>query len=252
MAPLTPAPRLRGFRTSIAGLACARATWPGLAGGLALLLGAAPAAAQVAANVTLASNQLFRGETISADDPGLALAVSADLPGGLFAGADASFAAGGEAPRLTAANLYAGVALRLGEASVEAGAIHRRYGSIYDDAYRPRFTELYAGITLRRVQVRAFVSPDYLADGRNTYYLDVNARLASLGRWTLQGHGGLALIPHDLGDPDTSLISYEDWSLRASRPLGPFTLGLGVAGTNYPVFGPSGKVRFSAQLSRAF
>ena len=212
----------------------------------------APAAAQVAANVTLASNQLFRGETISNDDPGITVAVSADSRGGLFAGADASFAAGSEQPRLTASNQYAGIALRLGAASFEAGAIHRDYGAMSDDAYRKHFTELYAGISLRQVQLRAYVSPDYLVDGRNTYYVEVNARLATVEQWKLEGHGGLSLIPHDLGDPDHSLISYEDWSLRASRTIGPLTFGLGLAATNYPVFGPSGKVRLSAQLSRAF
>lgn len=213
---------------------------------------AGPAAAQVAANVTLASNQLFRGETISGDDPGVTLAVSADLPGGLFAGADASFAAGGESPRLTVSNQYAGVALRLGEASLELGAIHREYGPVYDEAYRRRYTEIYAGVNLRKVHVRAYVSPDYLVDGRNTYYLEVNAQLATIEDWRLEAHGGLSLIPHDLDDPDKSLISYEDWSVRASRAVGPFTFGMGLAATNYPVFGPTGKVRFSAQLSRAF
>lgn len=211
------------------------------------------AAAQVAANVTLASNQLFRGETISGDDPGLTLAVSADLPDGLFAGADASFAAGGESPRLTAANQYAGVAVRLhGGASLEVGAIHREYGPVYDDAYRRRYTELYAGLNLRKVHVRAYLSPDYLVDGRNTYYIEINAQLATIRDWRLEAHGGLSLIPHDLGDPDQSLISYEDWSLRASRSFGPYTFGMAAAATNYPVFGPTGKVRFSAQVSRAF
>jgi len=208
--------------------------------------------AQVAANVTLASNQLFRGETISADDPGVTLAVSADLRQGIFAGADASFAAGSEEPRLTAANFYGGMAVRLGRASLEVGAIHREYGPVYDDAYRRRYTEIFAGISVSRFKLRAYLSPDYLVDGRNTYYVELNARLATVRGWTLEGHGGVSLIPHDLGDPDTSLISFEDWSLRASRAVGPFTLGLGVAGTNYPVFGPSGKMRFTAQISRAF
>lgn len=217
------------------------------------MAGASAASAQVAANITVSSNQLFRGETISDDDPGITLAVSADLPHGLFAGADASFAGGSESPRLTASNQYAGVAFGLGgSASLELGAIHREYGPLYDDAYRRRYTELYAGVNLRRVHLRAYVSPDYLVDGRTTYYLELNARLATIREWNLEAHGGLSLIPHDLSDPDTSLISYEDWSLRASRKIGPFTFGMGLAATNYPVFGPTGRLRFSAQISRAF
>jgi len=207
----------------------------------------------VAANVTLASNQLFRGETISNDDPGVTVAVSADLPAGFYAGADASFAAGSESPRLTTANQYAGLALRLNaNVSLEVGAIHRDYGAIYDDAYRLHFTEVYAGLNLRKVHVRAYLSPDYLVDGRNSYYVEINAQVATIKDWRLEAHGGLSLIPHDLGDPDHSLISYEDWSLRASRSIGAFTFGMGLAATNYPVFGPTGNVRFTAQISRAF
>jgi uncharacterized protein (TIGR02001 family) len=256
MAHWTPAPRFREFRISTGYPARAdrlrrfAILLAALAAGL--LLPGAPATAQVAANVTLATNQLFRGETISGDDPGLTVAVSADLPGGLFAGADVSLAAGGESPRFTASNQYAGIAKRLGGASLEAGAIHRIYAPLFDEAYRRHYTELYAGISLHKVQLRVFVSPDYLADGRTTYYIEANARLATIGQWKLEGHGGISLIPHDLDSPEHGLISYEDWSLRASRGLGPFTFGVGIAATNYPVFGPSGKVRLSAQLSRSF
>jgi len=59
--------RLRGWR------AAARA-----AAGLVLLTLTNSAQAQIAANVTLASNALYRGETISADDPAATLALSLD------------------------------------------------------------------------------------------------------------------------------------------------------------------------------
>ena len=220
---------------------------------LAGLVGAAgPATAQVAANVTLASNQIFRGETISADDPGLTLAVSADLPGGLFAGADASFAAGSREPRFTAATVYAGIARKAGPFSLEAGVIHRDYPAIFDEAYRPHYTEFYVGAAVRRLRLRAYVSPDYLADGRATYYAEANADLARLGSWQLEGHGGFWLIPHDRETAQSGFISYEEWGLRASRPLGPFALSLGLVASNYPVFGPSGKARVTAAISRAF
>src|SRR6185369_17451650 len=163
MARSTPAPRCRGFRASTGCPAPGNSAIRHLvviAAAAASGIAAAPASAEVAANVTLSSNQLFRGETISDDDPGATIAVSVDSPSGLFAGADASFAAGGQQPRLTAANLYAGYAKRVGDASLEAGVIHRTYGTIFDEAYRRHFTELYAGVSLRRVQLRVYVSPD--------------------------------------------------------------------------------------------
>jgi len=249
-----PAPRWRVSRTSGGATACAEVL-RGLAVLLALVgwgMTGGCAQAQVAANLSLASNQLFRGETISDDDLGATLAISADLPGGLFAGADASIAAGGHEPRFIASNQYLGIARKLGAVSIEGGVIHRDYRAIYDDAYRPHYAELYVGLSTRRLRLRAYVSPDYLVDGRTTYYLDLNAGLGTVAGWHIEGHGGMWLIPHDLADPQTGLISYEDWSLRASRAVGPFTVGLGVAASNYPVFGPSGKMRAVVQVSRAF
>ncbi len=218
----------------------------------AALVGPAPALAQLAGNVTLQSNQTFRGETISRDDPGIAVAISVDSDSGLYAGADASFAAGSGKPRFTAANQYAGYAIKRGALSLEAGVVHRNYGSMFDTAYRMRFFEFYAGASLRRIRLRVYVSPDYLIDGRTTYYIDSSAGLATISRWKIDGHAGLSLIPPDLTERRGHLRSYVDWSLRASRPLGRFTFSAALTGTNYPVFSPSGKARYSASLSRAF
>lgn len=246
------APRYHAFRASIRERASdKRLVVAGLAA-IGSMAWTQPASSQVAANVTIQSNQMFRGETISADDPGLTVAASVDLPHGFYAGADASIAAGNRGLRVTASNQYIGISKRIGETSVDMGVVHREYGPIFDTAYRRSFNEIFAGVTLRKLQLRAFLSPDYLVDGRNTYYIEANARILSAGDWGLDGHAGLALIPHDLGDPRTGLIAYRDWSLNASRPVGKFKLNLGVAATNYPVFGSSGKARVSASISRSF
>jgi len=171
---------------------------------------------------------------------------------GLFAGADVSFASGPDTPRFTASSQYAGYALRKGSVSLEAGVVHRDYWRIMDDAYRPDYFEGFIGLSNSRGRVRVYVAPDYLQDGRNTYYGEIDARLAKVRSWKLTGHLGLALIPHDLTDPRSSLISYEDWGLNATRKLGSLDLSLGVAATNYPVFGERGNMRFKASLSRAF
>lgn len=206
----------------------------------------------MAGGISLQSNQMFRGETISEDDPGISLALSVDDRSGLFAGADVEFAAGAKEPRFTASNQYAGYALRKGKVSLEAGVIHRNYASIYDEAYTRGFFEIYAGATIGKLHLRGYVSPDYMVDGRTSYYLEANARLATVAGWRIDGHAGLSLIPRDLDDPKGGLADFEDWSLQASHSLGKFNLSLGLAATNYPVFGPSGKVRATAVLSRSF
>jgi hypothetical protein len=81
--------------------------------------------------------------------------------------------------------------------------------------------------------------------------------LVKLGQWSLNGHGGVTAIPADHGD--TGMRFYCDWSLQANRALGGFALGLGIAATNYPVFGPDkgsgflqNSPRIFASISRAF
>ena len=218
-----------------------------LAGGMAR-----PAHAQFSGNVSLATNEVFRGETISSNDPALSLALGFDGPAGIFAGASASVAAGGDAPRINSSVQYLGYAIRKGEVSLEAGVIHRNYRRVVDGAYRKQFFEGYVGIARRALKARLHVSPDYLRDGRTTYYGEVNARLLALGKWGVDGHAGLSLIPHDIGSGRKGLRHYRDWRVQVSRPVGRAFVSAGAAGTNYPVYSTSGKARAFASLSYAF
>lgn len=226
---------------------------------LSSLAMAAPAQAQVSANVTLATSNMFRGESTSDDDATASLEVSYDHPSGLFVGASVTAAFGEHDPHINGSNQYVGYAVRRGETSLEIGMIHRDYDStsLFDDAYSPHYFEGFIGITRRSVRLRLYVSPDYLRDGRTTYYGEVNGRLLKLGKWSLNGHAGLSVIPPDPGDVGTRY--YHDLSLQANRSLGKFSLGIGIAETNYPVFGPDdgpaffqNKPRVFASISRAF
>lgn len=195
---------------------------------------------------------MFRGETISSNDPAVSLSLGFDGPAGFFAGASASVAGGGGDPRINSSVQYAGYALRKGEVSLEAGVIHRNYRRVVDSAYRNQFFEGYAGIARRSIKARIHVSPDYLRDGRMTYYGEVNARLLALGEWGIDGHAGLSLIPRDIGSGRKGLRHYRDWRVQVSRPVGRAFVSAGVAGTNYPVYSASGKARAFASLGYAF
>lgn len=211
-----------------------------------------PALAQVAGNVALASADMFRGESLSGNDPALSAAVSIDHPSGLFAGASVTIAAGDRSPRLSSSNQYVGFAIRSGETSFEAGAIHRDYGEMFDEAYRKHYFEGFVGVSRRSLRVRVYVSPDYLVDGRNTYYGEVNLRLLKVGKWSLNGHAGLSVIPKDLDSPEHGMNTYRDWSVQVSRPVGAFSVSLSVAATDYPVFSENGRAKVVFAISRAF
>lgn len=118
------------------------------------------------------------------------------------------------------------------------------------NAYSPHYLEAFAGISHRDVKLRVYVSPNYLRDGRSTYYGELNTRLVKFGRWSLIGHGGLSVIPADPGE--TGLRDYYDLSLQATRSFGKFSLTLGVATTNYRVFAPDQGPGFLQNKPRAF
>lgn len=214
---------------------------------------AGSASAQVAGSVSLSSNEMFRGETISGDDPALALSLSLDDSSGFFVGAAVSAAAGGADPRITYASQYAGYALRAGKTSIEAGIIHRSYERVIDTEYRRDFVELYAGVTHGSLKARVYVSPNYRLDNQVSYYGEINARLIAIRDWSLDGHVGLSLIPdsHIAGRGNT-LQAYRDWRVQISRPLGKAFISGGIAGTNYPVYSASGNAKIFASVSYAF
>lgn len=211
------------------------------------------AQAQFAGSIALSSNEMFRGESISDDDPALSVSVSMDDTSGLFAGAIVSMAAGGEPPRVTYASQYAGYAIRTGETSVEAGIIHRSYDRIVDTDYGKDFVELYAGVTHKAVKARLYISPDYRRDNRTSFYGEINARLFSAHGWGVDGHFGLSVIPDvKENSSGSTLRTYRDWRLQVSRPIGKIFLSAGAAATNYPVYSASGKARLFGTISYAF
>lgn len=226
----------------------------------AALAFATPAHAQLAAHVSVDSNAMFRGETISDDDPAASIEASFDHESGFFAGASISFAAGQDDPRVVASTQYIGYSARRDRTSFEIGVVHRNYGSanIADTAYRGDYFEGFVGVRRKNVNLRIYMSPNYLVDGSNTFYGDANVHIAKVGKWSFAGHGGLSVIPQDIGDPG-GMRFYYDWRLSVSRPLGKFSAAAGIAGTNYPIFEVSKgtgffsnnpKVYFS--ISRAF
>ena len=211
-----------------------------------------PACAQVAGNITLASADMFRGESLSGNDPAVSAAISFDHPSGLFAGGSVTIAAGEQHPRLASASQYAGFALRRGEVSIEAGVIHRDYGDVIDTDYRKHYFEGFVGVSRRSLRARVYISPDYLIDGRTSYYGELNLRLLKVGKWSLNGHVGLSVIPKDLDSPEHGMNTYRDWSLQVSWPVGKFSMSLGVSATDYPVFSESGRAKVVFAISRAF
>ena len=211
-----------------------------------------PSSVGIAGTITLQTNQTFRGETISRDSPGTTLAISADGPLGLFAGADVSLALNAGEVLMTANSQYAGIAVRLGRTSLELGGIHRRYHTVVDTEYAPDYSEIFLGLAHGTTRLRGYLSRDYNVDHKLTGYVELEARLLQVGPWSLNGHGGLTFVPHDPGTNASGPKIYEDWSLYAGREWRGLNLGLAVSSSNYPVIGETGSARVSVSVSKSF
>jgi len=90
-----------------------------------------------------------------------------------------------------------------------------------------------------------------------SYYGEFNGTMLTLSNWSLMGHSGVTAVPPDPGNG--GIRFYYDLSVQANRNIGKFKLGLGVATTNYPVFGVDkgpglfdNNPRAFATISRAF
>jgi len=202
--------------------------------------------------VALSSADVFRGESISGEDPALSVAASIDHTSGLFAGGGMTVAGGKHDLRVTSASQYAGYAVRIKETSLEVGIVHRDYGKMTDLAYRRHFVEGFVGLSRPTFRLRVYVSPNYLKDGRTTYYAETNFRIVTIEKWSLNGHAGVSLIPHDIGTPKHGLQRFEDWSLQINRKFGSYSASVGLAHTNYPVFSTHKKAKLVLTVSRAF
>jgi uncharacterized protein (TIGR02001 family) len=153
-------------------------------------------AAQVGASVSLASNSIYRGLSLSDGRPTLSLAVFYDNAGGPYAGASVTAEdtahAGAE---LVGEVEYLGYAHRSRTGpSWDVGATNLRVSEYLDERYTADLTQFYAGLQMKGVNCYVYYSPSYFGQGVSTIYLDLNGGLRLAPRWRLFGHVG-ALQP---------------------------------------------------------
>lgn len=210
-----------------------------------------PVHAQAAANATLSSNEVYRGRSLSADDPALTIALGIDDSSGFYAGGSVSVSAGEQDLRVSSFSQYAGYAWRGDRTSFEIGVIHRHHSDSLDPEYSKDFFEAYVGATRGKTSARLYVSPDYIPGDRLSAYASLNTELVRMDDWSLAGHAGLALKP-SAGTGSHKYHSEVDWSLSVGRPFGEFNVSIGVADSTDSDPAPfDGPLAFIS-ISRAF
>jgi uncharacterized protein (TIGR02001 family) len=157
----------------------------------ALLIGlfvASSASAQLAVDVSVASDNDFRGNSLSNHAAVVAVAAAFDHPDGWFTGAMASEARfrsdDRNSPQLVT---DAGYAHRLSSGlSWEAGAT----STFFPNASIYNYAEVFAGLAADTWSARLYVSPDYYGRNFRSEYLEFNVARPLGERLRLLGHIG--------------------------------------------------------------
>jgi uncharacterized protein (TIGR02001 family) len=207
--------------------AAARKNRAGVAFVTALIV-ASPGVAGIGAQVSVASEQTFRGRSISAGRPAIGLDLAYDDVGGLYAGAQGKTVLAGDAtPHVLSVQAYAGYARRIGpDLTVDAGLTHSRFSRSSGFGRETGYSELFAGLAKGRSSARVSVSPDWLGRGNVTAYGEIAHVIPVSDHWSATLHGGLFLWLSD-NRPETVPQLRYDTRLGLSRRFGRVQLEAG-------------------------
>jgi uncharacterized protein (TIGR02001 family) len=128
--------------------------------------------AQLAGQVGVASENDFRGNTLSAGNPVATVALAFDEPHGWFAGGFLS-----EARFRDYSHDVAQIVLDAGYAHALSSSLSWEVGatsSVFPNATSNNYGEFFAGVASRRWSSRVYLSPNYYGRGHRTVYGEFN------------------------------------------------------------------------------
>jgi len=197
--------------------------------GSILFLSAAPASAEVGATLTLASQERFRGYSVSDGYPAATVSLSYDDASGPYVEGSVMVAGnvsdGAERSRFEA---NAGYALRVENGpTLDAGIVHAEYGGYRIYGHQAVFTELYAGVIAGRVQAHIHYSPTYFQRGISTFYADVDGSTPLTSNIRLTGHVGMLF--QMTGQHEQAGTTMKDWRFGVSTDVKRLSFELALA-----------------------
>jgi uncharacterized protein (TIGR02001 family) len=194
---------------------------------MAALVGAgavAPASAEIGTSLSIWSNDLFRGRSLTGGRPVATVDLSYDDTGGAFLGASATaVATAHEGVRLLALQGNIGYAHRISPRSaINFGITGAHYTEYYSGGRRADDLEIYAGLVTPHFSTQIHYSPHYFAPGVAAVYGNFEGALPIGENWRLTGHVGLLRRVAETGIDDTAA----DWRIGVARRIGPVDLQL--------------------------
>ena len=197
--------------------------------GLVLVLAAVPARAGIGGSLTLASQDRFRGYSVSDGRPAATLSLSYDDAGGAYF--EASVMAAGASrygSRRYRFEENAGYALRIaGGPTVDAGIVHADYSGYYIYGKRVTFTEIYAGFLTSHLSAHVHYAPAYYQHGVSTFYTDLEGSAEPIPHIRLSAHYGVLFQIE--GVHEAAGRTMHDWRLGASTDVGSLSFELALS-----------------------
>lgn len=144
----------------------------------------------------MASDYRYRGYSLTAERPAITANLSYDHPSGVYAAVTGIAAATRrDGLKVSGYQAYGGYAGRFNaDSSWEVGASHTDVTEHYRPRYKVPYSELYAGVSMRRVSAHLYYSPNYLGEHAETLYASLNGSLTPGPDWRVFGHLGALTV----------------------------------------------------------
>lgn len=209
------------------------------AAAVASLVGAARA--QESVSLTVQSDYLLRGVSLSDGRPTLSFDVDYDDASGFYVAGSATATntrhAGVE---LLSAVADVGFARRLASGLTwDVGVSDSQVSTFVGSRYVANYAEVYAGLARGGLAARLYFSPDYLGERTRTLYLDFSETVRPADRWRLTAHAGLLEVIEGEYGP-LGGRSHLDLSASAARDFGRFEARLTASWADPPPVYPPG------------
>jgi len=200
---------------------------------VALIPLASPARAEIGASFTIASQDRFRGYSVSDGYPAATLSLSYDdARGPYFEASVMAAGTGSEGIKRYRFEENAGYALRIaGGPTIDAGIVHADYSGYRIYGRRAVYTEVYAGLVMGHVSTHLHYAPNYYQWGVAALYGDIDGSLDLTPHLRAIGHVGLLRQTDGSHEPAGRLT--HDWSIGTVRDFGPLSVQASlVSGSN--------------------
>jgi len=199
---------------------------------LAGLAATSPVSAEIGTSLSLASEQMFRGRSISQGRPTAGIDISYDHSSGFYVGGQGRFVyARGDDVRWLSATSYAGYAWRARpDLTIDLGVVDTRFSSYSSLGRSTGYDEATIGLIGRHLSARVSVSPNWFGPNLYTGYGEAAAMIGSRTGWRLTLHGGVLTWLYGPRAPVVPRTRY-DYRLGIGRTVGRFELEAAWVGT---------------------